>query len=127
MATAFSPRFSSRAIRSKVGPWNRGEHAPMTRRSRPRGLDRPGYQSRALGPAQEWQHRDLGDSVERPGLRRQGRDVQNVGDVAAALAQKHAGSHRTPIFCNRGVTSCEWDWRPQSFSGSAPIARARSC
>ena len=30
-ATAFSPSFSSRAIRSKVGPWKRGEQAAMTR------------------------------------------------------------------------------------------------
>ena len=30
-ATAFSPRRSSRAMRSKVGPWKRGEHEAITR------------------------------------------------------------------------------------------------
>ena len=87
----------------------------------------------ALGAAHELVDVHLDDAVEGTDVVGERLEVDDPGDVAAALAEEDAGSHltasfwRAPMRSRKGSTSWECDWMPTTFSGSAPSARASSC
>ena len=101
-------------------------------------LDRRGDELVALRAAHELVDDDVHDAVERAGVSGESVEVEDRRDVAAALAEKDAGPHRpppppalgfrrAPMRSSRGSTSWECEETPQSRSGSAPSASARSC
>ena len=135
-ATEFSPSLSSRAMRSKVGPWKRGEHEAMTKWSRPRSSTAFSIIARPSVPHMNWLTFDLDDAVEGARVLGQRLEVDDAADVAAALAEEDPGPHRAPpvaagwrapMRSRNGSTSWECVWTPTTFSGSAPSASARSC
>ena len=136
-ATEFSPSLSSRAMRSKVGPWKRGEHEAMTKWSRPRSSTAFSIIARPSVPHMNWLTLTSTTPSRRADVLGQRLEVDDAADVAAALAEEDSGPHRAPpavaaacrapMRSRNGSTSWECDWTPTTFSGSAPSASARSC
>src|SRR5450830_614739 len=93
-ATAFSPRRSARAMRSKVGPWKRGEHEVVEAALLDGLLDHRA----AFGAAHELVDVHLDDAVERADVLGQRLEVDDPADVAAAFAEKDSGPHRAASF-----------------------------
>src|SRR5450759_583298 len=91
-ATAFSPRRRSRAMRSKVGPWKRGEHEVVEAAL----FDRLRDELVTFGATHELVDGHRADAVERLDVVGQALEVDHTADVAAALAEEDAGPHRAP-------------------------------
>ena len=95
-ATAFSPSLSSRAMRSKVGPWKRGEHEAMTKWSRPRSSTAFSIIVRPSVPHMNWLTLTSTTPSSDAGVLGQRLEVDDAADVAAALAEKDPGPHLAP-------------------------------
>ena len=137
-ATVFSPssQLAGDALEGGAleAPRAGADHQVVEPASRRPGLD----QALALGAAEELVDGDVDDAVDRAAPRREGVQVEDAGDVAAALAEEDAGpagqpprphGHlwRAPMRCSSGSRSWEWEPTPQTVSGSAPSASASSC
>ena len=132
-ATAFSPRRRSRAMRSKVGPWKRGEQLAITRWSRPRSSTASEMSWWPSVPHMNWFTATLvTPSMARACAARSSRSSTPLmlpphwHRKTPALIGATAFV-RAPMRSSSGSTSCECEPRPQSLSGSAPSASARSC
>ena len=103
-ATAFSPRRRSRAMRSKVGPWKRGEQLAIDEVVEP-ALLHGGRDIVALSAAHELIDGDGRDALEVLACAASAVEVDDAADVAAALAEEDAGPHRAPAFCRAPMRS----------------------